>query len=198
VTPKLRSGHSDFNPTADRRDNRSRILDAADHVFGAAGAAGSTEDVAALAGVGIATVFRHFPTKQDLLRTVLVDRLEGLRDRGRELAASADPGAAFFDFFTEVVDGATTKLTIADALRAQGPEEPGDELRAAGQSLQQAFAELVDRAQAAGAVRTDAAAPELFALMIGASRTVAYAHLPKPLEDRLLTLLFDAMRARPT
>src|SRR6266540_5745540 len=65
VTPKLRSGHSAFNPTADRRDNRSRILDAADHVFGAAGAAGSTEDVAALAGVGIATVFRHFPTKQD-------------------------------------------------------------------------------------------------------------------------------------
>ena len=68
---------------ADARDNRARILEAADEVFGTGGAAASTEEVAKLAGVGIATVFRHFPTKQDLLRAVLTARLEGLRDRAR-------------------------------------------------------------------------------------------------------------------
>jgi len=79
---------------ADARDNRARILAAADEVFGASGETASTEDVARLADVGIATVFRHFPTKRDLLHAVFSARLEALRDRARELASAPDPGAA--------------------------------------------------------------------------------------------------------
>ena len=76
---------------ADARDNRARILTAAEQVFRQSPAA-STEDVAKLAGVGIGTVFRHFPTKAELLEAVLALRLEQLRDRARELADSNDPG----------------------------------------------------------------------------------------------------------
>lgn len=178
---------------ADARDNRVRILDAADEVFGAGGAAASTEDVAKLAGVGIATIFRHFPTKQDLLRAVLTARLTRLRDRARDLATSPDPGGAFRDFFAEVVDGAAHKLTIVDALADAGDDGSGAPAQA-GAELRQAFGELLGRAQDAGAVRRDAAPPEVYALMVGVSRATAHGDLAKPVKERMLVLVFDGLR----
>jgi AcrR family transcriptional regulator len=180
---------------SDARDNRSRILSAADEVFGAGGAAASTEEVARLAGVGIATVFRHFPTKQDLLRAVLTARLEGLRDRARELSGSGEPGPAFVAFFGEVVDGAAHKLTIAEALADTGDDAEGAPSRA-GTEMRQAFAELLDRAQAAGAVRRDVALPEVYALMIGVSRATAHVPMTKPVKRRLVDLALDGLRPR--
>lgn len=180
---------------ADARDNRQRILEAADQVFGAGGAAASTEEVARIAGVGIATVFRHFPTKQDLLRAVLTARLEGLRDRARELAASADPGPAFLDFFGEVVDGAAEKLSIAEALVDVGGDADGAPTRA-GEELREAFAELLDRAQQAGTVRADVAAPEVYALMVGVSRATAQVPMPGTVRRRMLALALDGLRPR--
>ena len=189
---------------ADARDNRARILQAADQVFGAGGSAASTEDVARLAGVGIATVFRHFPTKYDLLAAVLADRLEQLSDLAHELAADSDPGAAFVRFFTEVVDGSTTKVTIADALSdtdasrstgtGTGAGEVPETVTQAHERLRQAFAELLDRAQSAGAIRDDVDAPEVFALMVGTSRAVVHARLPAPVKDRMLDVVFDGLR----
>jgi AcrR family transcriptional regulator len=178
---------------ADARDNRARILDAADEVFGAGGATASTEDVAKLAGVGIATVFRHFPTKQDLLRAVLTARLERLRDRARDLASSPDPGRAFRDFFTEVVDGAGRKLTIVEALADAGDDGSGAPAQA-GAELRLAFGELLGRAQEAGAIRRDAALPEVYALMIGASRATAHTELAESVKEGMLALVFDGLR----
>src|SRR5580658_9480883 len=70
----------------DARANRGRILDAAEEVFGQGGESASTEEVARRAGVGIATVFRHFPTKAELLEAVLARRFERLRERADGLA----------------------------------------------------------------------------------------------------------------
>lgn len=189
---------------ADARDNRARILAAADEVFGRGGAAASTEDVARIAGVGIATVFRHFPTKQGLLRAVLVARLEGLRDRARHLAAAdADPGRVFVGFFTEVVEGAAHKLTIIDALSEAGgdvhPEGSGEDAGAdgparAGAELREAFGELLRRAQSARAIRDDVALAEVYALMIGASRAAAHVPMDEPTRARVLALTLDALR----
>jgi len=66
----------------DARANRGRILDVAEEVFGQGGESASTEEVARLAGVGIATVFRHFPTKAALLEAVLTRRFDRLREQG--------------------------------------------------------------------------------------------------------------------
>ena len=178
---------------ADARDNRARILDAADEVFGAGGAAASTEEVARLAGVGIATVFRHFPTKQDLLRAVLTARLEGLRDRARDLSQAAEPGPAFFDFFGEVVDGAGQKLSIAEALADVGGDAEGAPTRA-GEEMREAFGELLDRAQQAGAVRPDVAPPEVYALMVGVSRATAHVPMSESVKRRMLALALDGLR----
>ena len=77
---------------ADARSNRARILDAAEEVFGRGGASASTEDVARLAGVGIGTVFRHFPAKAELLDAVLARRFDRMRERAEALAGQRGPG----------------------------------------------------------------------------------------------------------
>jgi AcrR family transcriptional regulator len=179
---------------ADARSNRARILDAALDVFGRGGEAASTEDVARLAGVGIATVFRHFPTKADLLDAVLVRRFDRLRDRAEQLAASEAPGRALFDLFAEMVSDAPSKIAIADALvEAGGDAESQAEQASAG--LQQAVGVLLQRAQAAGAVRADIDLPELYALLIGMSRAGAYAQLDHQVRTRALEVIFDGLAA---
>ncbi|WP_343976501.1 TetR/AcrR family transcriptional regulator [Kribbella koreensis] len=178
---------------ADARDNRMRILSAAEDVFGQSPAA-STDEVAKLAEVGIATVFRHFPTKVALLEAVLTQRLERLRDRALELADSDDAGLAFFGFFSQVVAESASKLAIAEALSASGTVA-GDEAKAAGQGMREAFGSLLDRAQQAGAVRRDAAFPEVYALLVGASRGATATGLESDARDRMLALLYDGLRA---
>jgi AcrR family transcriptional regulator len=177
---------------ADARDNRTRILGAAEEVFGRAPSA-STDDVAKLAGVGIATVFRHFPTKVELLEAVLTVRLERLRNRAVQLADEAHPGSAFFDFFSQVVSEAASKLAIADALSASG-SAVGQDARNAGQGLREAFGNLLARAQHSGDVRADAEFPEVYALLIGASRGATAVGLEPAVRDRMLALLYDGLR----
>ncbi|MGW6198861.1 TetR/AcrR family transcriptional regulator [Kribbella sp. NPDC055110] len=179
---------------ADARDNRARIMTAADDVFGRSPGA-STDDVARLAGVGIATVFRHFATKTELLEAVLTLRLERIRDRALELAGSDDPGTAFFAFFTQVVAESASKLAIAEALTAAGAAA-GDEAREAGRGMREAFSGLLTAAQKAGAVRTDAEMPEVYALLIGASRGATAAKLDPETRDRMLALIYDGLKPR--
>jgi AcrR family transcriptional regulator len=179
---------------ADARSNRGRILDAALEVFGRGGEAASTEEVARLAGVGIATVFRHFPTKADLLDAVLVRRFDRLRERAEQLAASEDPGRALFGMFAEMVSDAPSKIAIADALvEAGGDAQSQADQASAG--LQEAVGLLLRRAQAAGAVRADIDLPELYALLIGMSRAGAYAQLDQQVRTRALEVIFDGLAA---
>jgi AcrR family transcriptional regulator len=167
-------------------------MSAADEVFGRSPNA-STDDVAKLAGVGIATVFRHFPTKVELLEAVLTLRLERLRDRAIELADSNQPGGAFFGFFTQVVSESASKLAIAEALTAAGTAA-GVDAKKAGSELRAAFDTLLTRAQEDGAVRRDAGLAEVYALLIGASRGATAVGLEPEVRDRMLGLIFDGLR----
>lgn len=181
---------------ADARTNRVRVLDAAEEVFGEGGESASTEEVARLAGVGIATVFRNFPTKAALLEAVLVRRFERLRDQARELAGAADPGRAFYDFFAHMVADAAGKIAIAEALADAGGDAPGSAVRASGE-LERAVGVLLERAQEAGAVRADIGLPEVYALLIGASRAAALAHLDENVRARAVAIVFDGLAGPP-
>jgi AcrR family transcriptional regulator len=189
---RLRGSRRNEPLRADARDNRARILTAAEEVFGRSPGA-STEDVARLAEVGIATVFRHFPTKMELLEAVLTLRLERLRDRAIELADAGDPGEAFFGFFSQVVSEAASKLAIADALSSAG-SAAGADAKNAGTGLRRAFGDLLDRAKQSGAVRADAELPEVYALLIGASRGATAHGLEPAVRDRMLALVYDGLR----
>jgi AcrR family transcriptional regulator len=184
----------------DARANRGRILDVAEEVFGKGGEAASTEEVAHRAGVGIATVFRHFPTKAALLEAVLVRRFDRLRDRAEALLDAADPGRAFLDFFGHLVADAATKIAIAEALLDAGGDEDGDAVRASN-DLRRAVGTLLHRAQRAGAIRDDVELPEVYALLVGTSRAAAHANLDEEVRARVLTIVFDGLaptRGRPT
>ncbi|GIG70539.1 TetR/AcrR family transcriptional regulator [Phytomonospora endophytica] len=84
---------------ADGRRNRARVLQAAVEVFGANGTGASTMEVARRAGVGIATVFRHFPTKERLLRPVTALSLDDVAEQAAEALSKPDPAAAFTTVF---------------------------------------------------------------------------------------------------
>src|SRR6201994_1778996 len=94
------------------RANRERILAAAEAVFGAAGELGSTEDVAGQAGFGIATVFRHFPTKDALIEATLVRQFDRLGERASRLAGQPDPARAVRELIATLIETSSTKLTL--------------------------------------------------------------------------------------
>lgn len=146
--------------------------------------------MARLAGVGIATVFRHFPTKAVLLEAVLVRRFDRLREQAEALLAATDPGGAFFDFFSHLVADAATKIAIAEALLEAGGD--GD-AAAASNGLRRAVAALLQRAQRAGAVRDDVELPEVYALLVATSRAAAHAHLDQEVRARVLAIVFDGL-----
>src|SRR5690348_18019898 len=93
--------------------NRERILAAAEAVFGEHGALGSTDEVARRAGVGIATVFRHFPTKEALIEAALVRHFTGLLDRTRAATTAPDPATALTALIREMIERGASKLTLA-------------------------------------------------------------------------------------
>lgn len=173
---------------ADARRNRARVLDAADEVFATKGVSASTEEVAKRAGVGVGTVFRHFPTKEALLEAVLVARFGRLAEQARGLAGAEDAGAAFFGFLTAVVDQSATKNAFAGAL-AQAGIDVEAALGRAGAELWDALGVLLVRAQEAGEVRPDAEVEQVVAVLVGASRAADYAASAVP-------LILDGLRPR--
>jgi AcrR family transcriptional regulator len=181
----------------DARTNRGRILDVAEEVFGKRGRSASTEEVARLAEVGIATVFRHFPTKAALLEAVLVRRFDRLREHADTLLRSADPGTAFFDFFSYLVADAASKIAIAEALHDLTGDSDGDAAQAS-LGLRRAFGALLRRAQQAGAVRDDVELPEVYALLVATSRAGTHAHLDKEVRARMLAIVFDGLAPHRT
>ena len=180
---------------ADARANRVRILDVAQEVFGGGGESASTEEVARLAGVGIATVFRHFPTKAALLEAVLARRFDRLREQAEALLNAADPGQAFLGFFRYLVADAPAKIGIAEALLEAGGDGDGEAAQASTE-LRQAFGALLQRAQQAGVIRDDVELPEVYALLVGLSRAAAHEHLDEQVRARMLTVAFDGLAPR--
>jgi AcrR family transcriptional regulator len=174
----------------DARANRGRILDMAEEVFGKGGESASTEEVARLAGVGIATVFRHFPTKAELLQAVLVRRFDRLRGEAEALLDTPDPGTAFFDFFRHLVADAATKIAIGDALLDAGGDT--GEAAEASKALRRAVGVLLHNAQQAKAVRADVALPEVYALLVATSHT----NLDEKAKAQALTIVIDGLTPR--
>ncbi len=177
---------------ADALRNRARVLAAAEEVFAVQGTAASTEEVARKAGVGIGTVFRHFPTKESLLEAVLVTLLERLAGEAEELRSAADPGRAFFGFFARVVAQAATKHAVTEAL-AEAGVDAREATGRAGPGLRAALGVLLERAQQAGAVRADVGAAEIMALLAGMS----YAAGRAGAREDVLRIAFDGLRPQP-
>ena len=164
--------------------NRARVLTAADAVFSAEGTSASTEMVARAAGVGIGTVFRHFPTKAQLLDAVLAARFRELGEAAERLSLGA--------FFRLLVRDARTKISLADAVREAGAPESG-EAQPAGEQLVAAVTRLVAAAQAAGEVRPDVDGREVYAILAGTARALALMGLGDDADERAIAVVLDGL-----
>ncbi|HEX6673892.1 MAG TPA: TetR/AcrR family transcriptional regulator [Actinomycetes bacterium] len=151
---------------ADARRNRARVLEVAIEAFATEGLSLPVHEIARRAGVGTGTVSRHFPTKESLFEAIVFSFAERLVGRARQLAATEDPGAAFFDFFAAMVGEGAANRALADALAGAGFDVEAAASRAE-HDVMGALRDLLARAQQAGAVRDDVDAADVKALMVG-------------------------------
>lgn len=175
---------------ADAQRNYDRIVSAASEAVARDGAEASLEAIARSAGVGSATLHRHFPSRWSLMEAVFAERIGCLFDRAKELQAAPEPLDALVRWLKEVAVYSTTTRGLAAALLNGPPEESGTcqaHLVAAGEPL-------VRRAVDAGEVRPDVATADLLTLVNAISLAAQQAG-PREAE-RLVTLSLEGVLAR--
>lgn len=148
---------------ADARRNREKVLHAARDAFAASGYDVPLDEIAARAGVGPGTVYRHFPSKEALFEAVIAARVGDLTADARRRAAAENPGEAFFGFLSRIGEEAAAKRDMPDAFDVPGP------LR---EEVLTALDALLRRAQEAEAVRADVTATDLIILLKGLLRSM--------------------------
>ena len=138
-------------PAGRRPAQPRRVLDAAEELFAESGNGATIEDIAKRAGVGVGTVCRHFPTKQALLDEVLTESFRELVVDADEALASEEPAAAFERFVHQLAGHQARRRMLAQQMATELELPPAAvELK---QAMRAAITELLERAQAAGAVR---------------------------------------------
>jgi AcrR family transcriptional regulator len=181
---------------ADAKRNLDRLIAAADAEFTAHGAAASLEVIAKRAGVGIGTLYRNFPTRDDLIARVLFAGNAAIVARGAELLDAASPGEALATWLRELVKHVTTYRGLTAAVAASFITETGTQLCTTCDAIATAGAALLARAQAAGEIRGDAEVREVILTAHSAAWIAEQTKDPGAV-DRLLGILFDGLRVMP-
>ncbi|MGW1073578.1 TetR/AcrR family transcriptional regulator [Streptomyces sp. NPDC002537] len=179
---------------ADARRNYERLLAEARTAFTAHGTDASLEDIARRAGVGIGTLYRHFPNRTALMSAVFQGEVDGLLTRSRELLASPEPCRALVDWLRAIVAHASTYRGLSRALMAAQSDE-ASALSRCSLPMREAGSELLARAQGAGAVRADVGIVDLMQLTNAISLAVEQSPDDPGLADRLLMLTLTGLRA---
>jgi AcrR family transcriptional regulator len=179
---------------ADARRNRDRVLKAASAAFGAEGSDVSLDEIARRAGVGAGTVYRHFATKEALFEAVVFDRIGELVEEARALFDDLDPGRAFSSFVELLAREGARKRDLVEALAYDGNRLQIGEAPIM-RALIDVLAELLDRAQRAGAVRSDIGVDDVVAVLTGAAYAVCHSRADDERTRRLLAIMDDGLRA---
>ena len=149
---------------ADAKKNYSHLLAVARDVVTEHGADASMRDIARRAEVGLATLLRHFPTREALFDALLRKNADALTQQATELETSSPPDEALVSWFREAVGFTQTYSGVCD-LMASAHADPDSALHASSTALHSAGARLLRRAQAEGTARADMGGEDLFALM---------------------------------
>ncbi|HUI72522.1 MAG TPA: helix-turn-helix domain-containing protein [Spirochaetia bacterium] len=193
MKPKHAKGVAHEELRADARANRAKILEAAQALFAERGASVPIDDIARRAGVGPGTLYRNFPNKEALFKSIVLERLEELVAEAKQLSHDSDPGAAFFSFLQRVVEEGAVKRDLVDALAEMGYDVKARTAHEMGLA-HSAMARLLSRAQEAGAVRRDAKVADVFALITAVVRAGDSKGSDPDQRNRLLAILIDGLR----
>ncbi|NUR57469.1 MAG: TetR/AcrR family transcriptional regulator [Catenulispora sp.] len=176
---------------ADAVRNRALLLAAAADEFAEHGLDASVADIARRAGIGKGTVFRHFPTKDDLIAAIVLDRIEALGAIGERLLHSEDAGAALLEFLAAAGD--QRRQRDLSFLQEAGDALP--EVVQARTRMFQTINALVDRAREHGAIRRDITGTDVILLMCAPNYVTSYVPGASPdLWQRYLAIIFDGLR----
>jgi AcrR family transcriptional regulator len=179
---------------ADARRNRERVLEAARAAFGDEGSDVSLDEIARRAGVGAGTVYRHFATKDALFEAVVLHRIGELVADAQALSHDPDPACAFSSFVVCLGREGALKRDLIEALASDGIHlQLGD--APIVQALIDVLAELLHRAQSAGAVRSDINVDDVVTLLTGTAYAISHSGSDEERTGRLLAIMYDGMRA---
>jgi len=179
-------------PRADAVRNRERVLEAAKIVFSAGGAEASLEAVARTAGVGIGTLYRHFPTREALFEAVYLREVQHLADLAEQLKEEAQPVEALRHWMRSNVRFVATKKGMSAAL-ALAAYKNSELFSSSFDRLTRAVGGLLDRAIAAGEIRDDIGPEDLLRALVG----MCYMHDQPGWQAsvlRLLDVFIDGLR----
>jgi AcrR family transcriptional regulator len=181
-------------PRADSARNRQLLIDTAKAAFADVGLNVSLEEIARRAGVGIGTLYRHFPSREAVVEAVYRYEVEQLAEAAPQLLKSSPPDEALHRWMHLFVDYIATKRLIAPSLGAALAETSALRVNSAA-LISQAVATLVKRAADSGQVRKDIAPSDLLRAMVG----VSYGNPDEAWEAsarRLIDVLMDGLRRK--
>ena len=178
---------------ADARRSRAKLLEAATAAFAENGADAPLDDIARRAGVGIGTLYRHFPTRLDLQAAVFRSQVQSVCATADDLIVNATPEQAFAGWLRAMAAYLTTKRGLSKALiGALGKDS--ELISGCWKAMHDTAERLLAHAQETGVLRPDVTSNDVLRLVHGI--TMATEQSPED-TDRLLAVMFDGLRARP-
>lgn len=178
---------------ADARRNYERLLTEARTVFAEYGTDASLEEIARRSGVGIGTLYRHFPNLQAMMNAVFQEALASLLERSRELTSAEQPCGALVEWLRALITHAGEYRGLARALMSASTDE-SSALSQCSVPLREAGERLLVRAQESGAVRMDVSIGNLMQLTNAIALAAEQNPTDAELADRLLTLTLRGLK----
>lgn len=175
---------------ADARRSRAKLLQAATEAFATRGAEAPLEDIARRAGVGIGTLYRHFPTRLDLQSAVFLSQVKGICAQADDLLLQSPAEQAFAAWVRLLTGYMITKRGLSKAL-VDTLGRDSELISSCSLAMRETVERLLKHAQEAGVVRADVSALDVLRLVHGIG--VATERAPED-ADRLLSLMLDGLR----
>lgn len=170
---------------ADAQRNYNRLLQSARSVFNSLGNAATLENIAKTAGVGIGTLYRHFPTRQALLETIYADKIADLIGKAPRLLTVQPPDQALFSWLKLMADY-SVQLGGFNDLMSTALKDKNSPIVAAG-------SKLLTKAQTTGALRQDISLIDILRLINGIVADTSVQDIERT--DRLLSVIMDGLKA---